>query len=187
MGFRFLLIVAPLGLPSAKHRPWSKLRRNDAPPVWASWRSRRNVLILLFVSPCFRTECTEECLYQLNLIHQYYRRKIILVWDNLSAHHAAVNYFGDEHSNEYDFYFFPTYSPELNPVEPCWHHTKNVEMANFAAKDKEEMVRKLFESTQKISDDQQLLASFFKHAGLKLRCDFFAEDQYLFIFSKNAR
>ncbi len=111
---------------------------------------------------------TDECVYWLNEIHRYYRRKVVMVWDNLSAHHAAASFFDDEHPDWFDFYFFPTYSPELNPVESCWHHTKNVEMANFTAKDREELARKLFQSTDRISNDKRLLASFFKHAGLKL-------------------
>jgi hypothetical protein len=41
-------------------------------------------------------------------------------------------------------------------------------MANFTAKDREELARKLFELTDHISNDKRLLASFFKHAGLKL-------------------
>lgn len=91
-----------------------------------------------------------------------------MLWDNLSAHHAAAAIMEEEHPNWYDFYFFPTYSPELNAVEPCWHHTKNVEMANFTAKDKEEMERNLFQATENINKNKRLLASFFKHAGLKL-------------------
>lgn len=64
------------------------------------------------------TMTTAKCLYQLNLIHRYYHRKAIVVWDNLSVHHAAAAIMDDEHPNWYDFFFFPTCSPELNPVEP---------------------------------------------------------------------
>jgi hypothetical protein len=41
-------------------------------------------------------------------------------------------------------------------------------MANFAAKDKQELTRKIFQATDCINNNKQLLASFFKYARLKL-------------------
>jgi len=111
---------------------------------------------------------TSECLYWLNKIHRYYRRKVVIVWDNLPAHHAAATIMEEKHPDWFEFHYFPPYSPELNPVEPCWHHTKNVEMANFAAKDKQELTRKIFQATDSINNNKQLLASFFKYTRLKL-------------------
>jgi len=67
-----------------------------------------------------------------------------------------------------EYHYFPPYSPELNPVEPCWHHTKNVEMANFTAKNKDELSRKICQANENINNNKQLLHSFFKYARLKL-------------------
>ncbi len=111
---------------------------------------------------------TPECIFRLREIHLYYRKKVIMVWDNLSVHDATEAYFTEERPDWFDFYYFPSYSPELNPVEQCWQQVKGVEMANYAAKDKEDLVRKALLSAENINDDKQLLASFFRHAGLSL-------------------
>ncbi len=81
---------------------------------------------------------TEECIARLYEVYRYYRRKVIMVWDNLGAHYAAAEFFETEYPHWFDFYYFPTYSPELNPVEQCWHHTKDVELANFCCCNKYE-------------------------------------------------
>ena len=111
---------------------------------------------------------TPECVYWLREIHCFYRKKVIMVWDNLSVHYATAAYFEEEHPEWFDFYYFPSYSPELNPVEQCWQQVKGVEMANYAAKDKEDLIRKTLESTMNINNDKRLIASFFHHAGLSL-------------------
>ncbi len=111
---------------------------------------------------------TEECIYWLSEIHRYYRKKVLMVWDNLSAHHAAADYFETEYPDWFEFFNFPTHSPELNPVEQCWHRVKGVELANFCCCNKDELATKLFETTDKINSNKKLLASFFTHAGLKL-------------------
>ena len=109
-----------------------------------------------------------ECLYWLNEIHRYYRRKVIMVWDGLPAHHATAAIMDEEHPGWFEFHYLPPYSPELNPVEPCWHHAKNIEMANYTAKNKNELARKIFQATENINNNKQLLHSFFKYARLKL-------------------
>ena len=101
-----------------------------------------------------------ECLYWRNEIHRYDRRKVIMVWDGLPAHHAAAAIMDEEHPGWFEFHYFPPYSPELNPVEPCWHHTKNVEMANYTAKNKNELSRKIFQATENINNNKLLLHSF---------------------------
>jgi transposase len=51
-------------------------------------------------------------------------KKFVLFLDNASWHRSrAVKEFIDDQEN-IEFEFFPTYSPELNPVEPCWKQTK---------------------------------------------------------------
>ena len=109
-----------------------------------------------------------ECLYWLNEIHRYCHRKVMIVWDGLPAHHAAASIMEEEHPHWFEFFFFPPYSPERNPVKPCWHHAKNVEMANDTAKDKEELSRKIFQAADNSNHNKQLLHSFFKYARLKL-------------------
>jgi transposase len=46
------------------------------------------------------------------------KRKIFLILDNLRVHHSApVQDWVEEHYQEIELFFLPSYSPELNPVE----------------------------------------------------------------------
>ncbi|MCL2349564.1 MAG: transposase [Planctomycetaceae bacterium] len=82
----------------------------------------------------------EDFIFYLTAIHHYYGGKVIIVWDNLPAHHAAATYFEFEHPDWFEVEYFPTYSPELNPVESCWHQIKNVYLPNFVPTSDDELV-----------------------------------------------
>ncbi|EMI68196.1 DDE family endonuclease domain protein [Leptospira noguchii str. Bonito] len=60
------------------------------------------------------------------------RKKILLVWDNLSVHKSkAVNVFLQQHTKRLRVEFLPPYAPELNPQEYIWRRWKRNDMANF--------------------------------------------------------
>jgi len=109
---------------------------------------------------------TEDVILFLTELHYRYGGKVMILWDHLSAHHSAETYFCDEHPDWFEFHYLPTYSPELNPVESCWHHIKNVSLANFVPSNDEELVQAVMESGQRIND-WKLLPKFFKYAGIK--------------------
>jgi transposase len=92
----------------------------------------------------------------------------MIIFDRLSAHIAAVNYFERTHADWFSFEYLPSYSPELNPVEQCWQIMKNVYMANFIPLSVEHLVKKTLEVAQVINKDKKTIASFFLHAKLKL-------------------
>ena len=109
---------------------------------------------------------TEDVVLFLTELHYHCGRKVMIVWDHLSAHHAAEAYFCDERPGWFEFHYFPPYSPELNPVESCWQHIKNVSLANFVPSSDDELVQAILESAQRIND-RKLLPNFFKYAGIK--------------------
>ncbi len=109
----------------------------------------------------------EDFVFFLTQIHHYYGRKMILVWDNLPAHYSAAEFFDDEHPNWFDFAYFSTHSPELNPVEPCWNHVKCVYLPNFVPTTDEELVWTVDQAAERINEEK-LLPSFFKLAGLSV-------------------
>lgn len=60
-------------------------------------------------------------------------KKIILLVDKAKWHTAkSVQKFVDENSQDVKIFFFPTASPDLNPVEECWRETRNEVTANKA-------------------------------------------------------
>ena len=109
---------------------------------------------------------TEDMIFFLTEIHHYYRSRVMIVWDHLSAHHAAELYFEEMRPNWFEFHYFPSYSPELNPVEPCWNQIKNVYLANFVPANDDELVSAVLESGERINE-QKLLPSFFAQAGIR--------------------
>ncbi len=111
---------------------------------------------------------TEDVIFFLTMIHDYYGGKVMIIWDSLSPHLSARKYFEKVHPDWFVFEQLPTYSPELNPVEQCWQMMKNVYMANFVPTCVEELESKAGESAQILNNDPMLLASFFHHAKLAL-------------------
>ena len=89
-----------------------------------------------------------------------------LIIDRLPAHLAAEAYFGRNHPDWLLFEYFPSYSPELNPVEQCWQYMKNVSMENFVPMCMDCLEAKAFEAAQKINNDPKLLPAFSHHAKL---------------------
>jgi transposase len=108
-----------------------------------------------------------EMSYVLDELHKYFRRKIIIVWDNLQGHKGLQARYEREHPDWFEFVRLPTYSPELNVVEQCWNQTKNVEMANFAPKNIKQVIAQVELATQAINRDKNLLPAFLRHTKLK--------------------
>jgi transposase len=111
---------------------------------------------------------TEDLIFFLTALHFHYRNKIVFVWDNASIHKAAEEYFQLRHPDWFEFVSFPTYAPELNPVESCWSRMKGGDLSNFTAEDTETLTTAAVEAAQKISNNATLIRSFFKHAGLPI-------------------
>jgi transposase len=111
---------------------------------------------------------TEDMIFFLTEIHRHYGKKVMIIFDHLSAHVSAQKYFEREHSEWFVFEYLPSYSPELNPVEQCWQHMKNVRMVNFVPLSVEHLVERTSEEAQVMNNDPKLLAAFFHHAKLAL-------------------
>jgi transposase len=111
---------------------------------------------------------TEWMVFFLMMVRRHYNKKVMIIFDSLSAHISAQKYFERTHPDWFLFEYLPSYSPELNPVEQCWHMMKNVYMANFVAMSIEELEAKAFEVAQEINNDPKLLPAFFHHAKLAL-------------------
>jgi transposase len=111
---------------------------------------------------------TEDLIFFLTALHFHYRHKIVLVWDNIGFHKSVEEHFQLRHPDWFDFVSFPTYAPELNPVEQCWKEMKGGDLSNFTAEDTETLTTAAVESAQKISKNATLIRSFFKHAGLSI-------------------
>jgi hypothetical protein len=93
---------------------------------------------------------------------------IVLVWDNFSAHKGAL--FdecvlpGSAHLE-----YLPPYAPELNPVEYLWAWLKMNPLANDAAAELHDLVRRAHSAARFAQRREDLLRGFLDHTGLPLR------------------
>jgi transposase len=118
-----------------------------------------------FAPESIRTEHVVDFLRQL---HRQLRRKIIVVWDRLNAHRSAASWFQTHRPEWFEFEWFPPYSPELNPVEQCWSHTKYHDLANYCPNDLDDLKTHVRQSLRRKRTNCKLLKSSFTHAGLAL-------------------
>jgi len=94
---------------------------------------------------------------------QHIEGKILLVWDNLSAHKSKLvqNFIAEQERLE--GLHLPPYAPDLNPVEWLWSYLKTKQLANHTSMDLATLrhaIRKAFERLRHRSD---LLLAFVHH------------------------
>ena len=64
---------------------------------------------------------------------------------------------------------FPSYTPEANPDEGVWQHTKHGRLANFAPGDTSELRIEVVKELERLHRRPKLLASFIRHARIPIR------------------
>jgi transposase len=111
---------------------------------------------------------TLDFIWFLRAMYERYRKKLIVVWDHLSAHQKAARLLQKLEVDWAEFIWLPTYSPELNPVEWLWNTTKYHELAKYAPRDMRELTDRVEQSLRRPRRRQSLLKSFFRGAGLSI-------------------
>jgi transposase len=104
----------------------------------------------------------EDIVFHLTDLHHYLGGSVLVLWDHLSAHHSAEAYFSNERPDWFEFHYFPSYSPELNPVESCWQRMKNVYLPNFVPKTDDELIAAVYAAAMRINEECQLNSCFKK-------------------------
>jgi len=85
---------------------------------------------------------SEQVIAFVNHLHQEIKKPLLIVWDGLRAHWSkAVKAHIATFEGDIVVKQLPAYAPELNPVEYLWSHLKRNDLANFAAKNLEELSR----------------------------------------------
>jgi transposase len=102
------------------------------------------------------------------VLAEYPSRPIDLVWDNLQAHKSPiVKEVLAEHSR-LTLHYLPPYAPDLNAVEGVWCLTKYHRMANHTISELHVLHAEAQRHLDDVGQDQHLLQSCFKGAGLAL-------------------
>jgi len=101
-------------------------------------------------------------------LHHCFRRRVVLIWDNLRAHFKTAKYFAIKHPSWFRFEPLPSYCPELNPVEGVWSYVKHGCQANFAPTDVDHLRQQTTGSLSSLRRNQNLLPRFLEHTKLLL-------------------
>lgn len=94
----------------------------------------------------------------------------VMLWDRLNAHRARLtSEFLAAHPQHPFPAFFPSYAPELNPVEYAWGYLKMNPLANLARFDTLSLRRTAHHHARSLQRQPNLLRSFLRHSPLFLR------------------
>jgi len=159
------------------------VRRTWAPrgktPVHRSWarHDRRSVISALTVSPRRRRIGLHFAIYPNNIrtpesggfiraLRRKIGTKLLLVWDRLNVHRSAAKEL--QRRGDLPIEWLPPYAPDLNPVEQVWNNSKYGTLANYLPKDLFDLHCATAVAITRQADQQALLRSYFRHAGLFL-------------------
>ena len=96
------------------------------------------------------------------------KRKVILILDNLRAHHSKKTQAWLESNNEkIKVYYLPPYSPERNPDEYLNHDLKQSLGSQIQAKDVSDIERNTRAFIEKLADNPDRVKSYFLHPKIK--------------------
>jgi transposase len=96
------------------------------------------------------------------------RGPITMVIDRLGAHRSAAKRLLVTYPARLAFEWLWPYSPDLNPTEHVWGHTKYSRLDNFIPDDPLHLGRSVSDALRKTRREQRLLRSFFRQAELDL-------------------
>ena len=149
---------------------WSRRGRTPRTRTRIEHQKRLNALGFLIVSPTGRrirafTKLTRRrvngdvVLSALRRLLREVSGPIVLVWDNAPFHTQRKVQNFIEHHRRMQVFNFPTYAPELNPVEYMWANA-NAKIANMAFRDMAQLDARLRRVLRGIAACSRLLRGF---------------------------
>ena len=91
-------------------------------------------------------------------------KKVFLILDNLKVHHShSVREWVNEHANEIELFFLPSYSPELNPDEYLNCDLKGGVHSKTPARTADELKAKAISHLKKLQKLPGRVKNYFKH------------------------
>lgn len=159
---------APAGkTPVLKHRTRHHRHISTIGAITVSPKRRRLGLYLLFLPG--ESIRQNHILCFLRALRRHFRTPVIVVWDHLGAHLGkdVRNYV----AKTWDFHVehFPSYAPELNPVEYCWSWFKCNPLGNYCPENIDELQNKLLNEYTPVRNQQSLLQGFIRASELQIR------------------
>lgn len=95
------------------------------------------------------------------------KRKVFFVVDNLKVHHGKiVQKWLNEHKEQIEIFFTPTYSPDLNPDEYLNHILKQSIHSGRLPRTQEDLRKKTYSFMRKLQNQPERVTNLFKHKCL---------------------
>lgn len=96
------------------------------------------------------------------------KRKVFLILDNLRVHHSGpVKQWVEDHEEQIELFFLPSYSPELNPVEIANADLKHAVTTHAPARKKGQLRKVASQHLRRLQRDTDRLISFFQKDTVK--------------------
>jgi transposase len=115
-----------------------------------------------------KTSITEERLFRfLTEYRKHEKRKLILLLDRLPAHKSKKMKTFVEHERDWlTLEYFPSYVPELDPVEYPWSSAKQKDFADLCPDRVEYLERRLRRSARRYKNNPEVLRGFLEKSRL---------------------
>jgi transposase len=168
-----------------KARTWSRRGHTPILPVSGKGSGRVSVAGLICTKPGVRTRLIYRTITHhgrkgekkgfretdyaalLDAAHQQLGGPIVLAWDNLTTHHDAAMRELIAARGWLTVFRFPTYAPELNPVEGVWANLKNG-LGNLAARSIDQLAVLVKTRLKRMQYRPDLIDAFIAETGLIL-------------------
>lgn len=175
-----LLFADETGINNQCYNPMGYSLKNN-PPVVKVNTSRETVNMLSAVSPSgqhrfilYRETTTQQKLIEFmeKLLKEKPKdkSKIFLFLDNLKVHHGKlVKTWIEEHKNEISIFYFPSYSPDINPQEYLNNILKQNIHSGLSPKNADEIEKKTMKFMNEVGESK--IKMIFEHPKLRYQKD----------------
>lgn len=100
----------------------------------------------------------------LNRLMQGHENKVFLIWDGHPTHKSKkVKECIASYDGRLEIFLLPSYSPDLNPIEQLWNHTKTNGVGRKAIKGPDQLKSIIINNLRSLQKLPKKIASFFRH------------------------
>lgn len=169
-----------LTLPTVE-RTWAP--RGETPVLWHQLKHHQKIsaIGMLSVSPrrhrlgCYHFLWPHGVIDEtvivavLKQLRRHFRRPVILLWDHLQAHRSAFVREYLARTPDLDVEYFPSYAPELNPIEALWSDTKQHDLIQVCPHNLNELEQTVNTALDRKTHDQHRLGGYIQQAKLPIK------------------
>ncbi len=166
-----------ISLRSTVRKSWAPKGQTPIIKSTGSWRSRTIISLITSLpngkKPKMLLQIFKHSVKSPDIIlaikgfRKHIKGKVILIWDGLSAHTSAETKEFLKGQNDWlTIKRFPTYAPELNPVEYLWSTMKTRDLVNLSVDKVENLDPHIYRAKKRLQRRPDLLTSFLKKSSL---------------------